>query len=225
MYARGPVCLSSRFRVPLHARCSDSASRSLVHPPRHVALSGAPFNPVQGEAGCWLVAARFGSSASWLERLRVVVRGRQACWSSGLPPTSTNGSRAVAAGTGQALLLVSPAGGAHYPHLDSWGSCQRSKDRGIRSGPWFAGCSRKCSIRSFAASISIRALRKDLALRGLSKEPSDGLEPSTPSLPWVRGGDWPQRMAVEMHCSGWLDVTLLWFSCQLLRPLCSTNAP
>jgi len=90
-------------------------------------------------------------------------------------------------------------------------------------------CERRANVRECprvpARDSRLQLRHKKGPFAGAFPKPSDGLEPSTPSLPWVRCGKWWQHSAEEMRVCELLDGVLHWFSCHLLQPLCSTSAP
>jgi hypothetical protein len=56
-------------------------------------------------------------------------------------------------------------------------------------------------------------------------KPSDGLEPSTPSLPWNLGGNRVATHSNALRLSELFQRLRFAGGCDRLRPLCSINAP
>ena len=67
--------------------------------------------------------------------------------------------------------------------------------------------------------------REKASLCGAFSKPSDGLEPSTPSLPWALRGNWWQPDAAVCRTFGFRESKRIAAGCHRLRPLGSINAP
>jgi hypothetical protein len=78
---------------------------------------------------------------------------------------------------------------------------------------------RSLALRARLARQGNQAISRPLA------KPSDGLEPSTPSLPWSFGGNRSQPTATVFACLGRFEAVPFATDCHGLRPLGSIKAP